>query len=32
MCQNSANFPQIYEIFPLSVGKSMLPTDLGKIS
>ena len=30
--ENSVNFPQIYEIFSLSVGKSMLPKDLGKIS
>ena len=27
MSENSVNFPQIYEIFPFSVGKSMLPKD-----
>ena len=32
MSENSVNLPQIYEIFPLSVGKSMLPKDLGKIT
>ena len=29
--ENSVNFPQIYEIFPLFVGKSMLPMDVGQI-
>ena len=30
--ENSVNFSQIYKIFPLSVGNSMFPKDLGEIS
>ena len=30
--ENSVNYQRIYEIFPLSVGKSMFPKELGKNS